>query len=210
MGHPCCNILDCQEHLRSVKDQFCPKHQGLIQQCCITTCTAAIEPEFRTCSDLKHRNLELYQYQKGKAMFQLKNRLQRSRGLPDSLPDIPVSSPSRLPQSSSETDATAADLLPVQFDIEEPWELNALRPNLADAEEEIELDSADAQFEGCDGKSAKGNRVVRARFGRKRTHNEELCVYSCGIVAGRATFFGSEAPNGVRVSCLSLFTLEQI
>jgi hypothetical protein len=51
----------------------------------------------------------------------------------------------------------------------------------------------------CDGKPDKGNKAVRARFGRRRTHNEELCVMSCGVIIGRATFYGSEAPNGVRV-----------
>jgi hypothetical protein len=54
-----------------------------------------------------------------------------------------------------------------------------------------------------DGKSEKGNRTVRARFGRRRTHNEELCVASCGVILGQATFYGSEAPNGVRVSATS-------
>ncbi|KAJ7278736.1 hypothetical protein C8J57DRAFT_1059707, partial [Mycena rebaudengoi] len=199
IGHPCCAVLDCQERLRSVKNKFCPKHQGLNRQCCITTCTLDVEPGFRTCSDPDHRNVELYQYQKGKAMFQLKNRLQRSRGglPPDSIPNAAVSGTSRLPPSSSETDATGADLLPVDFDVEEPWELNIVRPNPED-EDEVELDLPNSEFQGCDGKSALGNRTVRARFGRKRTHNEELCVYSCGIVPGRATFFGSEAPNGVR------------
>ena len=54
----------------------------------------------------------------------------------------------------------------------------------------------------CDGKSEKGNKTVRARFGRRRTHNEELCVASCGVILGWATFYGSEAPNGVRVSTM--------
>lgn len=57
----------------------------------------------------------------------------------------------------------------------------------------------------CDEKSAKGNRPVRAQFGRKKTHNEELCVTSCGVIIGRATFYGSEAPNGVRVSPYSSY-----
>lgn len=52
----------------------------------------------------------------------------------------------------------------------------------------------------CDGKPEAGNKTIRARFGRRRTHNEQLCVASCGIILGRATFYGSEAPNGVRVS----------
>lgn len=141
-------------------------------------------------------------------MFQLKNRLQRSyngAAPPNSLPDTePSPSVSRLPSADVETEATGADLLPVLFDIEEPWELNVARPNLEDEDEEVELTLPDSQFEGCDGKSAKGNRVVRACFGRKSTHNEQLCVYSCGITAGRATFFGSEAPNGVRVSYLAV------
>lgn len=54
----------------------------------------------------------------------------------------------------------------------------------------------------CDGKSASGNTTIRARFGRRRTHNEELCVASCGVILGRATFYGSEAPNSILVSTL--------
>lgn len=64
------------------------------------------------------------------------------------------------------------------------------------ADEEIEVD----QDGVCDGKPDTGNQASRAHFGRKRTHNEELCVASCGVILGRATFYGSEAPNGVRVS----------
>lgn len=51
----------------------------------------------------------------------------------------------------------------------------------------------------CDGKKKSGNKKVTARFGWRWTHNEELCVTSCGVILGRATFYGSEAPNGVRV-----------
>ncbi|KZT04193.1 uncharacterized protein LAESUDRAFT_738004 [Laetiporus sulphureus 93-53] len=36
-----------------------------------------------------------------------------------------------------------------------------------------------------------------AQFGHRRTHIEELCVTSCGVNLGCATFFGSEAINGV-------------
>jgi hypothetical protein len=49
----------------------------------------------------------------------------------------------------------------------------------------------------CDGKPDTSNKSVWARFGRRCTHNEELCVVSCGVILGRATFYGSEAPNGV-------------
>ena len=73
-----------------------------------------------------------------------------------------------------------------------------------------ELVEVDAHAE-CAGKSPEGNIKLRAVFGRRRTHNEQLCVATCGIILGRATFFGSEGPYGVVVcphySCLSLSIL---
>ncbi|KAG6848444.1 hypothetical protein H0H93_016899 [Arthromyces matolae] len=57
----------------------------------------------------------------------------------------------------------------------------------------------------CDGKADTGNQPRRARFSHRLTHNEELCVASCGVILGRATFFGSEAPNGVRMFLMGLF-----
>ncbi|KAF8585031.1 hypothetical protein K439DRAFT_1344525, partial [Ramaria rubella] len=61
------------------------------------------------------------------------------------------------------------------------------------------------QKASCAGKPTSGNKRIRARFGRRRTHNEELCVATCGVILGRATFFGSEAPNGVRLFWKGLF-----
>ncbi|KAF4623949.1 hypothetical protein D9613_001395 [Agrocybe pediades] len=50
----------------------------------------------------------------------------------------------------------------------------------------------------CDtDKPEEGNQKLRARFGRRRSHNEELCVASCGVIIGRETFYGSEAPTKV-------------
>jgi hypothetical protein len=195
MGHYCCVVLDCQNRLRSVKDLFCIEHQTLKYQCSITTCSAVIEPGFRTCQLREHRDMELYHYQRGKAMFQLRDRLQRAKGFtpsnsfPASQPDTPNADSSRLPQLQMETEATGADLLPI-------------------GARSADDDSDDEEIEYvCEGKSTQGNRVLRARFGRRRTHNEQLCVFSCGVVAGRATFFGSEAPNGVRVRQLKLYLL---
>ncbi|TEB19835.1 hypothetical protein FA13DRAFT_1646014 [Coprinellus micaceus] len=71
-----------------------------------------------------------------------------------------------------------------------------------DGEDEFEIDIIDIH---CEGKPEAGNCKVKARFGRRRTHNEELAVYSCGIIVGRATFYGSEAPNGVKLFLKGLF-----
>ena len=47
--------------------------------------------------------------------------------------------------------------------------------------------------------SAPGTKV-RAQFGRKRTHNEEIIVAPCGVIIARATFYGAEAISSVAVS----------
>jgi len=52
----------------------------------------------------------------------------------------------------------------------------------------------------CNDKPPEGNTKPRIRLNRRRTHNEQLCVTTCGVILGRATFFGSEAVNGVVVS----------
>lgn len=49
-------------------------------------------------------------------------------------------------------------------------------------------------------KPANGNKHLRAQFGRRRTHNEQLIVAPCGVIIARSTFFGSEAVSSVRVS----------
>jgi hypothetical protein len=49
-------------------------------------------------------------------------------------------------------------------------------------------------------KSDAGNRKPKAHFGRRWTHNEQLIVCCCGIIAAHATMFGVEAISGVKVS----------
>jgi hypothetical protein len=58
----------------------------------------------------------------------------------------------------------------------------------------------------CAGKPESGNRSICAMFNRCQTHNEELRVTLCGSILGQATFYDSEAPNGVQVS-LGLFDM---
>jgi hypothetical protein len=87
------------------------------------------------------------------------------------------------------------------------------RPNPActedlgvETDQEIEVTEDD-----CNGKPGGGNQRPRACFSHRRTHNDELCMASCGVILGRTTFYGSEAPSAVLVCpmqhsllCLSL------
>jgi hypothetical protein len=47
---------------------------------------------------------------------------------------------------------------------------------------------------------AKPPKKVRAQFGRKRSHNEQIFVAPCGDIIARETFFGAEAVSSVVVS----------
>ena len=141
-----------------MKDQFCPTHADQDLICVVTSCVEYAEEGHRTCRLKEHRDLENYNSEKNRAMFQLKDRLAQLRTL-QPRESIPVGG-----------DDTGLD-------------------------EEVILNKNSI----CDGKPEEGNQTLRARFGRKRTHNEELCITSCGIILGQATFYGSEAPNGVVV-----------
>ena len=125
-----------------------------------------------------HRKLETQFEERGKAMFQLKRRLEQI--------------------NSFQTHNSLSTGNSIQVNSAEMLEGAGVG-----ADQEVELDEDGI----CDGKSSAGNRRLRARFGRRRSHNEELCVGSCGVILGRATFFGSEAPNGIRVSFIPCRTL---
>ena len=170
IGHPTCCIHDCDIPLESVKNRYCPIYRAQDRICVVTTCSNPAEVEYRTCNVKEHRELEDFNVTRNKAMFQLKQQLAR---LKTSQPRDSI--PDTLPTSGP---AGIPATTPATFD-----------------DEEVVLDKDGI----CDGKPEEGNKTLRARFGRKRTHNEELCVASCGVILGRATFYGSEAPNGVRV-----------
>lgn len=164
-------------------------------------CEQEAETGFQTCDLEEHRKLELYHYQRGKAMFQLKKRLERSKILQtvDSLSTNPRTTQSRFPKDDLEFSATAKDLQPLSASSSDLDVDNNVSNELDVAgDEDVTIDVSGI----CDGKPDTGNRNVRARFGRRWTHNEQLCVASCGVILGRATFYGSEAPNGVCVRVL--------
>lgn len=164
VGHPCCNVHNCTTPLASMRDRFCPDHRQLDRVCVVTDCDQSARPGTQTCTISTHKALEDYYQEQGKAMFQLRLRLERARARADN-----GASESQLPGHNSGT--------------------------VDDINSDIDI-SSDML---CEGKPEAGNRRLKARFGRRWTHNDELCTASCGIILGRMTFFGSEAPNGVRV-----------
>ncbi|KAH6879337.1 hypothetical protein BKA70DRAFT_1475132 [Coprinopsis sp. MPI-PUGE-AT-0042] len=47
-------------------------------------------------------------------------------------------------------------------------------------------------------KSDSGNKNLKIQLARRRTHNEQLIVCCCGVIAARSTMFGAEAISGVK------------
>ncbi|KAF9522001.1 hypothetical protein CPB83DRAFT_911574 [Crepidotus variabilis] len=175
-GRPCCAVHDCKQPLESVKHHFCPPHCDKSKHCAVVHCDKKAEPGFRTCLLSDHRKCEESYLEQGKAMFQLKKRLERLK--------------------VSQTHDSVA-VAPNAIADEQPEALEGV----GDADDEVLVDEDGV----CEGKPETGNRKVKARFGRRRTHNEQLCVGSCGVILGRATFYGSEAVNGVRTFWKKLF-----
>ncbi|TFY52205.1 hypothetical protein EVJ58_g10145 [Rhodofomes roseus] len=194
LGHPCCAVHDCKEPLRNSKGaRYCMVHVALENKCAVVECNQNAETGFATCSTAGHRALEDFKKLENKAMFQLKSRLER----------LCTSTPS---SSAAQDKTSTTDITLRNLELDAEANVLVYEPN-DDAAADVH-EHEDPSIE-CEGKSADGNTKVRAQFGRRRTHNEELCVASCGVILGRATFYGSEAVNGVLLFWRGLFPTRQ-
>lgn len=195
IGCPCCGKHDCHIPLASNRNHFCPAHEDLDRQCAIVGCESPVtvrgpnETKSLVCDDPEHQEIECVRTQKGQARFVLKERLLHQR----------VSHPE---------DAVAKDVgvneLEDLDDVEE--EFTVLAPQVGN-EQRLVPDQLDS--DGCillapesDDHGVKPPRKVRAQFGRRRSHNEQIFVAPCGEIIARETFFGAEAVSSVIVSAL--------
>ncbi|KAF8581765.1 hypothetical protein K439DRAFT_1274843, partial [Ramaria rubella] len=72
----CTGELECKNLLPNSHAIYCTEHQYKAGQCAVTTCSNPVTPGCKTCADLRHRAGEDYYKLMGKAMFQLKLRLE--------------------------------------------------------------------------------------------------------------------------------------
>jgi hypothetical protein len=76
-------------------------------------------------------------------------------------------------------------------------------PNDAVAQETDTVDDIDDETEDFNVSNSQQSEKkvrIRAQFGRKRTHNEQIIVAPCGIIIARETFYGAEGVGSVIVS----------
>jgi hypothetical protein len=166
------------EELINNRHRFCTTHHHLNMQCAVTDCIESHQDGYRTCSSPDHRALEQAFFKHGQGIFTLRDRLKKAGA---SLPSDSMS------QEASNNDAEAV--------VEASASSTTNTPSISI------LEDPDAVLE-CDGKADAGNRKLRAFFGYRRTHNEQLIMRPCGVILARATFFGSEAISAVNVSSL--------
>ncbi|KAG2007045.1 cytochrome P450 [Coprinopsis cinerea AmutBmut pab1-1] len=107
LGHPCCGVHGCQTPLDSQRDRYCPDHRALEALCAIDDCSQPVEPGFRTCSQQGHRRLEEKYREKGTAMFQLQDRLQKAR-ISTPSDSVPLDNPANISTNDIELDEEEA------------------------------------------------------------------------------------------------------
>jgi hypothetical protein len=95
------------------------------------------------------------------------------------------------PNDAIPEDHTVPDLVEVTDDDDCEEEFEIIQEPI------IQQPSADtAHVQG----PTKHTKKVRAQFGRRRTHNEQIIVTPCGMIIARETFYGAEGVATVVVS----------
>ena len=178
LGHPTCAYHNCKTPLTTSRDRYCVGHRDLSNICAIKGCDAHILEGKRTCGDSSHREVECIYILRGESRVQLQEKLKRQRvsHLNDALPEI---------------DLDVADLI----DDEEEEEFDVTDENLFHGAHEGVSDPR-----GASPLRTMGKKRISARFGRKRTHNEQILVAPCGMILARETFYGAEAISTCAVS----------
>ncbi|KAF8574394.1 hypothetical protein K439DRAFT_1649787 [Ramaria rubella] len=207
LGHPCCaGNLECKTPLPNNRSIYCPEHLHKAKHATVTT-------GFKTCADPDHCACEDHYKLMGKAMFQLKSRLEHNKmGQTNaSIPEAEGTGVNDYDEQAVENgmdvdlhedtvfhESEGAGLEDEGLLVSGTGKVKAVQPD-----PEPGLSPGDLEPIPTPTSTANHHTVTKdtlclicAHFGHKRTHNEELCVASCGMILGRVTFYGSEGPNG--------------
>ncbi|KAJ7354118.1 hypothetical protein DFH08DRAFT_691424 [Mycena albidolilacea] len=79
MGNRCCQTAHCTLDLDNNRHRFCPLHAHLDRICSIVGCDATVVPGKKSCAAQAHIEMERLHYERGRAAFTLRDRLQKHR-----------------------------------------------------------------------------------------------------------------------------------
>jgi hypothetical protein len=192
LGHPCCAMPHCQEELQNNRHRFCKTHFDEHNNCAVIGCLNHVEKGSKMCSNPEHAKIESLRKEKNKAAFQLKASLQQSQVAHpnDSLSSDPITLP------DAETEGEADEWFEVKDGNVEIF--SASYHGFTGVGDE----SIDAAV--CPSKSPTGNRKVKTRLSRQRTHNEQTIIRPCGVIVAWATMNTAEAVSNTLVRKLIL------
>jgi hypothetical protein len=161
--------------------RFCPDHTSLDKECAIIGCRLPMATGRRTCSLPEHHNIEDYYLLRGQSRFQLQDHLARAR----------ITHPNdALAQDVDITQLTDQPTTEEEFEVDEGGKaLPATAPG-----------SSVAPDHTVGTAQPPRRKKIKASFGRRRTHNEELIVAPCGLIIAHQTFYGAEGVASVVVS----------
>ncbi len=169
IGHPRCNVDRCVARLASPRGRFCEEHSDQERQCAIRGCNNATTDGMRTCSIAAHRSFENERRERGKALFRLRRRHERT-----------MEAGQRNAEAVVDSEVTALDdpevVAVVEEEVASRTKSKKPRQNPRKARAET-----------------LNNLTKKAAISRRWTHNEQLMVRTCGVVISRATFYEAES-----------------
>lgn len=196
IGRPRCGapgLNPCKHPLKSNRDRFCLDHKYLDGICCIVGCERPVSKEGKTCDDPIHQSVETLKTLKASASFQLKERMKQAQMIPldGGIGD------------ESQTSAVDNDIETEVYEVDETE--RRVVPSMDEPVSQAlmareSLQSADYARNSI---TTTGKNKIRARFGRMRTHNEQILVAPCGVIIARETFYNAESIPTV-VVCTSM------
>lgn len=196
LGHPCCGVFRCTNDLENNRHRFCQKHDSQHGICAVVDCNEPVQertvgPRSKACSNEEHQKMERLNFEKGNAAFTLTERLQK-RGASYSTNVIPHKT---ITQEVEEEDLEEDN---TWFEADHDGNIKIF----TEPDPGTTAGGIDDEEPCPAAKSELGNRKLKAQFGRRRTHSEQLLVRPCGVIVARATFFGAEAVSNVLVCYL--------
>jgi hypothetical protein len=186
IGHPRCALDGCKLPLATARDRYCSEHRCYGNICVIQDCGQNVVANKLTCQNPLHQAVEHLREMRGQSRFQLQERLQRAR----------VAHP-----NDAIAEERGLDEIADEEDVEQVF--------LVDGKETLKTGSSEPETTNFPQLQVK--KRLRAQFGRKRTHNEQVIVAPCGMILARETFYGAEAISSCVVCgiLLILYSLSQ-
>lgn len=176
IGNRCCQMAHCTIELDNNRHRFCHDHSHLNGICSIVGCDEPVVSGNKSCAIPEHAEMERLHYERGRAAFTLRDRLQKHRLAHPKDQNTAIDDDG---EEWFETDTGGR--VQVHRDV---------NPGSIGVDDSVPCEAA---------KSDTGNRKFKALFGASRTHNEQILVRPCGVIVSRATFYHAEAVSNVLV-----------